>query len=329
MRRLLILLPLLLAILASCERDLLSNPFSPLDGLSTKNERQVYPGQTDDNLGQVVGIAKMQLGYVPENNGEAKNRLFVMIPGTLSEPKDYKLLLKTAAENGYHSIGIDYNNNQTLKALCQNSNDANCSANALNEYLTGENTSGEVQVSEAESFENRISKMLLYLHDEYPNDNWGQYLTTLNKVVWAKVSLAGHSQGGTHALYISKVRSLWRASFFSSPNGFEAGGVFPQWVEKKGLTSTNNLYAFSHRHDKLMNWNELNRTWDALNLVNKNLLIDVHKNLDDYHRFYTQTSNGFGLIGGTHGATCTDKDTPKDRHRNPRFKNVWIHMCYP
>ena len=38
---------------------------------------------------------------------------------------------------------------------------------------------------------------------------------------------------------------------------------------------------------------------------------------------------GFGLQNGTHGSTCSDSDTPKDRHRNPKFKEVWKHMCFP
>ncbi len=329
MRKKIFLLSLLIAFLASCERDSLQNNLNPLDGRNLDNERVVRAGETDDALRQLIGASNPQYAYSPISICNQKSALFIILPGTMSQPKDYRLILQEAAKNGYHSIGIDYTNRQTVKSICDNSSDNNCPENTLNEYLTGENSSGDVSVSKAESFENRISKMLLYLSDQYPEDHWAQFLTAEGEVNWGLVSLAGHSQGGTHALYISKKRQLLRAAFFSSPYGFEVGGVYPEWLTEAGLTSSKNLYAFNHRGDKLLDWNEVNRTWDAIGLDNDNLLIDVHKDFNSYHRFYTQISNGLGLQGGTHGSTCTDSDTPKDRNRNPKFKEVWKHMCFP
>ncbi len=293
------------------------------------NERVVHPGETDENLRTPLGTSTSQFGYVPRNLAAAKGSLFIMLPGTLSEPKDYKLILQAAAESGYHAIGLDYDNRTTIKSICQNSNDPDCSFNALNEYLTGNNTSGDVSIGRAESFENRISKMLVYLNENHPGDNWGQFITTQGMINWRMVSLAGHSQGGTHALYISKVRPLLRASFFSSPYGFESGGSFPEWITDEGLTPSNKLFAFNHKSDRLMNWDEVNRTLNAAGLSGAKRLIDVHNDLEGFQRFYTQVSKGFGLQGGAHGATCVDNDTPKDRNRNPKFKDVWQYMCFP
>ena len=329
MRRLILFFSSLVLLLSSCERDLLQNRYSPLDGHTASNERIVNPGETDERLKHLPGTNKLQLAYVPQSLAKGKGTLFIMIPGTLGEPKDYKLILKAAAENGYHSLSIDYNNRQTVKSICEESNDPACSENALHEYLTGDNTSGDVSIAQAESFENRISKMLVYLNETYPDDLWQQYLTPQGEVIWNKISLAGHSQGGTHALYISKKRNLARASFFSSPYGFESNGKFPDWLTSEGLTSTNNLYAFIHRADKLMDWNEVNKTWDAIGMVNANRLLDVHDDLKTFHRFYTQFSNGLGLLSGVHGSTCVDSDTPKDRNRNPKFRKVWAFMCFP
>lgn len=292
------------------------------------NERKVHPGETDSRISDGPG-KNAQFAYVSSMPALRKQKLFIMLPGTLSNPGDYKLILKAAAAKGYHSMGIAYDNNQTLADVCDGSSDPDCLAKVFDEYLTGNNTSAKVDISPSHSFENRILKMLRYLHHHHPNEGWDQYFSNENEINWEQISLAGHSQGATHTLYIARKRKLLRAAFYSGPNGFKKGGGFPQWVDESGLTPTEHLFAFNHKADRLSEWTEVTATWDAIGLKPGEVSVDSKNDYNGRNRFYTRSSKIINLFTGAHGATCSDKDTPLDRDREPKFEEVWSYMSFP
>lgn len=321
-------LALLLMGMVACVKQAPLPGLAGLDDPYTVTEHTVRATETDNNISFSGPGKGVQLAYLSAFKRIRKNRLFIMLPGTLGDPNDYKLILKSAASHGYHAIGIAYENNSTLATHCDGSSDVDCSEKLLNEYLTGENTSSHVDISRANSFENRIQKMILYLKNEYPSEGWDQYLTEDGDIEWTKISLAGHSQGSTHTLYISRKRSLYRATFYGGPNGFSSGG-FPDWITNEGATSNNKLFAFNHIADRAMEWSDVVKTLNAAGIDENTVNVDVTSNLDNVQRYYTSTSKLLNPIGGAHGSTCADKDTPTNSDGLPRFDKVWVKASFP
>lgn len=156
-------------------------------------------------------------------------RLFVFLPGTGAIAQNYRLVVLEAARAGYHAIGLSYPNAQAVGTLCAAQTTA-CYAATRTEILTGQATSAEVTVDRANSIENRLVKALRYMRSTDVAGNWGQFLVSDTAVVWAKVSIAGHSQGGGHALFIAKRYAVWRATAYASGGDLLPGGGRAPWV---------------------------------------------------------------------------------------------------
>jgi hypothetical protein len=251
------------------------------------------------------------------------------LPGTFAGPNIYTKILQTGAENGYYSIGIAYSNNETIQSFCSG-NDQNCVSNVFKEYLEGINHSPQVNISPANSFQNRISKFILYLKTTYPTESWERFLNADNSINWEKVSLAGHSQGSGHTLYISKVRRLARASFFSGPNGFKlANGQFPSWIAEPGQTVNARVFAFSNTLDAIANWTELQSVYTQIGLIGTIQSVDNVTDFKGSHKLYTELDLPPALINPEHGSTVANENTPIDGNGKAKFENVWRYVCFP
>jgi hypothetical protein len=295
-------------------------------------ERSALPEQTDPAITtQTLGNTR-QFAYVPKEESVRKNKIFIFIPGTFANPSVYKKIIQSAAKFGYYSIGVSYSNMQTIESQCNNNNSETCVSNILKEYLEGTDSSPDVSITPANSFENRISKFILFLKNNNPNENWGQFLDNNNKIKWEMVSLAGHSQGSGHTTYISKVRSLFRAGIFSGPNGFQlSNGRFPTWFISNGLTSNDKVFAFTNRFDGLTPYTSVSAAWNGLNLIGSPLSIDGVSSFGNAHRLITDVriQATAGSANPEHGSTVADAVTPVDNRGNPTFEVVWKYMCFP
>lgn len=84
------------------------------------------------------------------------------------------------------------------------------------EIIDGTDRSTKTSVNRANSIENRLNKLIEYLHVTYPTNGWGQYLASGTNVVWTNIIIAGHSQGGVHATMLAKTRLVYRCLMFAS-----------------------------------------------------------------------------------------------------------------
>ncbi|CAJ1344242.1 unnamed protein product [Effrenium voratum] len=67
-----------------------------------------------------------------------------------------------------------------------------------------------------DGIENRLLRLLRYLHFWKPREFWGRFLKH-GAVDWSRIILSGHSQGGGHAAMLSFLHPLRRVFFLSSP----------------------------------------------------------------------------------------------------------------
>lgn len=292
-------------------------------------EHTAIPTQTDPNITTSTAGNLTQYAYLPKQSNARKDKLFVFLPGTFVGPNVYTKILQVGAEKGYYSMGIAYSNNQTIQSFC-NGNDQSCASNIFREYLEGGDFSPAVTINQTNALQNRIAKFILYLQNNYPDENWGRFLNADRSIKWEKISLAGHSQGSGHTLYISKVRNLARASLFSGPNGFKlANGQFPNWIAAVGLTTNDKVFAFSNTLDAIADWAELQTVFAEIKLIGAIQSVDNVTNFNNSHRLFTSIDLAPALINPEHGSTVANENTPIDSQGKAKFEAVWQYMCFP
>jgi hypothetical protein len=302
---------------------------TPITTLYDYQSYSVPPQSTDPNISKGLST---QFAFIPKETSVRKNKLFIFIPGTLATPQTYYRITQMAAEYGYHSFGIHYENNLSITGQCNSTTDVNCTENLLKEHFEGVDYSPLITVTQPNSIKNRITKMILFLDSQNPTQNWKQFLTTNNEIKWEMISLAGHSQGSGHTLYISKRENLFRASFFSGPNGFKLStGIVPTWVTAQGATPVSKLFAFTNVNDDLATYNLVRETWQTLGLTNPITNIDNETNYSNKHLFTTAVipPPTAGSASPTHGSTTVDIVTPLNTNGRPKFENIWRYMAFP
>lgn len=261
----------------------------------------------------------------------SKGRLFLFFPGTAAKPKGYLLIIRAAANNGFHAIGLAYPNTNTEASLCLGT-DNQCPGDLREEVLTGQDVSAEIAIPEPDSIENRLTKLLRYLDRQSPSDGWDQFLDSADTILWGAVRVAGHSQGGSTAGYIGTRFATDRAIFFSSPSDMVNGQV-AAWVSP-GATGAERYYGFSHEQDSIIAWSLIEQNWPALGMADFGTYVNVDDNVYD-------TAPGFGgshMLSTNwpavtnflpfHNITVVDCATPLDSNQQPVYQKVWQYLCF-
>lgn len=287
-------------------------------------ETAVDPAATDPAISSDFGshFAEMNPAVSP------KDKLFLFFPGTGAQPKGYLLIIRAAANNGYHAVGLAYPNARTVGHLCSGTN-IECPGNLHEESLTGQDAAAEIDVSPADSIENRLIKLLSYLDDRHPGDGWEQFLGSKGTIAWDAIRVAGHSQGGATAGYISKKFGVDRAVFFSSPYDL-VGNETAAWVLSAGATDTERYFGFSHLQDSVVPWNAIERNWTALGMDQFGGAVDVDSNRPPYkgsHMLSTNLISTSNLLP-YHNITAADFNTPLDAGGLPTYRHIWQYLCF-
>ena len=95
--------------LASCKKnnDVTTNVGNPTDSSGSVGqfyEYNILPSATNSSIVLFNSVHEVCL----DTRTTLKNKLFVFLPGTTGFPATYKLIVKQAASQGYHAIGLMY-----------------------------------------------------------------------------------------------------------------------------------------------------------------------------------------------------------------------------
>ncbi|MFN9106329.1 MAG: BPSS1187 family protein [Betaproteobacteria bacterium] len=293
-------------------------------------ERDVAPAATD---AAITTDLETHFTINPSPASAARGRLFVFFPGTGATPANYRLIVRTAATRGLHSIGLNYPNSLAVASLCNGSADPDCHAKVRNETLLGQDTSQLVTVTPADSIVNRLTKLLAYLHARHPAEGWGQYLTN-GQPDWTRIRVAGHSQGGGHAAFIAKQFAVDRAVYFSSPSDWRDGPNQPAtWMGSPGATPAVRQYGFTHLRDPLVTITVALGNWQALGLAGFGVPVSVDGAAPPYAGSHQLTTDAAPNPAATtvsplHGVPVVDAPTPRTASGAPLFEPVWIHLSF-
>lgn len=246
---------------------------------STITAYSVSPNETD-----VDYLENQNKHYVVQNNKQQLGKLILFIGGSGSDPKNYNLICDFNAKLGFDVISLSYLNSVPASELA-NSFDNLIFDNYREEICFGTQISQNVNVDSLNSIATRTLKLLTFLSQKYPSQNWNNYLTNTNTINWDKITVAGHSQGAGHACYLAKKNSIERVVMFAGPNDYNTNlKVSANWLSVNGKTSLNNYYALLHEKDEIIKYE-----YQVSNLRSLGLLIG-----DDQPYLADNVINSFG-----------------------------------
>lgn len=278
----------------------------------TIRQDSVLPTATDPAI--TIALAAHRAAIATD--APLRESLLVYLHGAGGTASSGTELLKTAAELGFHSIGITYFMNVLPSQACMSANFA-CHEAFRREIIEGIDYSPQIAIARPDSIENRIAKLLLYLELQHPGEGWTQYLDG-EAIRWDRVVVYGHSMGGSNTALLSELHEL-RGACISSPatdiNGWFGGA----------LTPASRVFGFSHVND---NFAAIQSAWVTLGLSGFGALQDVAMTASPFggtHRLSTSlTPAGAGT--DFHNSPTTDGATPRLPDGTPVYKRVWRYM---
>ena len=297
---------------------------------SAQTLQVVLPSQTDPNITQYNNYHFVYLN----TQVTARGQLFVLLPGTTGKPAGYTNLLKTAANLGFHAIGLMYPNAVTMNSLCGDSTNPDCYAETRLCVING-GTNDEIGIASTDSITNRLIKLLEYLAANDPGQNWNQFLTVQLNLNWPKIVVSGHSQGAGHAGLMAKVYPVARSVMFSDSDWWTPNGQLPGqpagWISTPGLTSDEFYFGFISVQDGLIPYAIIIPTWDNYGLAQFGGPVLVESNAPPYlgsHMLTTDLTPQSGTTGlDYHNSTAVDGATPLAADgTTPVYQGVWQYM---
>jgi hypothetical protein len=311
---------LALIVLASCNKK---DPF-PTNAPGQLYEYKVLPSATSN----AISLFNSEHFAYLDTRATSKNKLFVFLPGTTGSPAFYTLILKKAAALGYHSIGLMYPNNSDLYVAAATNADNTAFGRGRKEIFEGTDQIAGVNVNADNCIKTRLIKLLQYMQVQHPSENWQQYLLG-SDVNWSKVLVAGHSQGGGHAFYISKLVKVDRAISFSSIDWNTVLNSSAAWVSQPGATPVSQLYSFNHPLDEIFSYANVQTQLTAMNLPGAPVNIDlIATPYNASHRLISTSTAAIIVLVPNHNITCLDQYVPKTGNTDvkPEFVKCWDYL---
>jgi len=192
---------------------------------------------------------------ISTNLTNKRNRLFLFIGGTnSSSSNNYSALRLRAANLGFDVINLSYPNKVAAASLA-NDMDSLAFDKYRQEICFGTSLSSAVAVDSFNSIYTRTLKLLHYLNQTYPTQNWGQYLRSANQLNWSKIAVGGHSQGSGHACYLAKKFLVHRVLMFSGPNDYSnTYSNSAPWLRQTGITPIGYHYSYLSIKDEVVSY---------------------------------------------------------------------------
>lgn len=163
--------------------------------------------------------------YAPTYNPSNPHpTLLLFLPGHGSNASAYTDFMRAAQAKGYYVIGLAYQNGESLQGMCGSFDDCFDEVLAQNVYLGTNNgfyssLAGKYPISD-QSINHRLGNLLQKLQSQgiaggFP---WTQFYNySSNTVNWNKIVVAGHSEGGATAAWITKNKPVLAGLTFAAP----------------------------------------------------------------------------------------------------------------
>jgi hypothetical protein len=294
--------------------------------LKGQNPLKVYEVKaytTDPAISKESGT---HLCYTNTDVTSRKTLVLHLIDNTEST-KSIQYFPKMAANNGFNVIVLDYKNDIAANKACKNSDDPNVFENFRKEIIEGRDYSAFVNVDSVNSINNRVIKLLKYLHKTHPKEGWNIFFTG-NVINWTNIIVSGHSQGGGTAAVIAQYNRVKRVLLFAAPSDYsDYYKKHAKWTYRAHITPASDYYAFSALYDRQVDFSIQYQQWINLGLkeFGDTLSVDRKTYLEkNSHMLYTKQSV-FGMVGN-HAIMIVDRFLFLDEEKVPVFESCWKKM---
>jgi pimeloyl-ACP methyl ester carboxylesterase len=187
--------------------------------------------------------------------------LLLFLPATGHHPSQYRDFLSTARDAGYHVLALDYwNNGKSVARTCGMNSD--CYTEVQRNRLDGSDPSRFSSVNPANSIVTRLRDSLLHLQRVDASGNWQQFVHG-HTIDWQNIVVAGHSQGGGEAAFISHLHPVRGVLMFSSPVESDHG-INASWMASAGATPPSRMYGLDDSGDMFSS--RVIASWNALGM---------------------------------------------------------------
>jgi hypothetical protein len=262
----------------------------------------------------------------------ARELLVVFLPGSGGVPFFYTDFIENAASLGFHGLGLMYPNATPINQLVAVNDPLNPEAALLArlEVIDGADRVSYLEVNRTNCIENRLLKALQYLDATRPSMGWDSYFAG-DTILWSKLILCGHSQGGGHAGVMAKTRTVHRCLFFGSMDYWAAGDRPYDWMSLPPLTPISQWFLLAHERDQLLDFGRMQTAASALDVDRYGAFLRAESASDaDFrgrHFLSTNLEPARGAAGSYHSTMISDADTPREADGiTPVLKPAWDYF---
>jgi dienelactone hydrolase len=193
--------------------------------------------------------------------------LLVFLAGTGGRSdRGPKAFFRVALEQGYRVIDLAYIDEPAVAGVCNRRDDASdCAAHFRAKRAFGENVTNLIDDAPEDAIVSRLTALLRSLLRKEPENGWDDYLDGNGQVQWAKIALAGQSQGGGMAAFIAKRYKVARVVDFSG--GWDmsrTSGKIASWYSQESATPPAAWYGAYHLGESMAS--TIEETYRALNI---------------------------------------------------------------
>jgi hypothetical protein len=288
----------------------------------------ITPTETDPSI---TGPANPNLAMT-EPLAQTDGKLVVYLPGTGAHPDDVQLFLQNAASIGFQSIGLQYDNQDSVGDTC--STNLACYGTVRQNKFDGTDPSSFSAIPVQDGVESRLAALLSYLTATYPGEGWGRYLTGSGQPRWGVIVLSGGSQGGGEAAFIGAEEPLSGEVLMSSPvDSNPVTDKSATWLSTvpTGQTPLSRISGFDHTGDTYRT--PILGDWTTMGLDTVGPLTTVDTLPPPYGDAQELSSNAAlptipGESPGTiaHSSPDNDLATPLCPDGTPEYTPVWTYM---
>jgi pimeloyl-ACP methyl ester carboxylesterase len=279
------------------------------------------PTTTDANITTDTLADRSYAPTFPDNS-----TLLIWLPGQGAAPGAYTTISAFAASVGYHVVAVDYPNANAPATFC--TNNLSCYSGVYLEKWDGRAGAETPAITPSNSISNRIIKMLAYLAQTYPAENWGQFLTG-GTVTWSNTVIAGHSLGSMTAAAVAHSITFKRVVLFAGPEDgiTQVNGTIntPTYMSAASATPLSAHYLFWHLLDTFYPQIVANAT--ALGMDAYGPYTSVDGASAPYGNSHELTTNV--AAADPHHAVAFDGGIPTDTNGNPVYVAAWTYLFGP
>jgi hypothetical protein len=302
----------------------------PIEG-PTLRTTMVSPQDTDP----AIGAPNDPHLVVFDPAATPRRQLFVFLGGQGAAPSLASLIVRQAAANGFHAIGLSYPNAATREICETKLTEPDCYEKARLETLDGVDRTPLITVAPANAIQARLTKLLAHLAVLYPGDGWSAYLDA-GAPKWSLLRLGGVSEGGSHVALIAREHEVARLCMLESPVDLIGAPTAqqrtpPTWISPAKATPVDRYYGLRHVRSSSPQAPAFAAVWSTFGMDRFGPPVDVDSATPPYGGSHHLTTGLKPVDDGRpnleHRAIAGDRTTPRTVEGKPALAPAWQYAC--